>query len=264
MAGREWNPWLRLLAMPNESRLKAVVIAFLVSLLSAALVSGVTVLLRPIQSANRAAEERTRIESLLASIPGISDILGQSAGSLTTLVIALESGRAAKGVTPANLEATLREPGNWTTLDDGRDIAGLGQRPDYMQVFLLRDGDRVSLVLLPLVGQGYGGRIDAMLALAGDMNTIAGMAVLHHAETPGLGGRISESNWQSDFSGKRLRDENGELRFRVARGSAASEHQVDGITGATRTGTGVTKMVHFWLGGDGYGPFLDAVQRGEF
>ena len=40
--------------------------------------------------------------------------------------------------------------------------------------------------------------------------------------------------------------------------------EVDGITGATRTGNGVTGMVRFWLGPKGYGPLIRAIDRGEF
>jgi Na+-transporting NADH:ubiquinone oxidoreductase subunit D len=40
--------------------------------------------------------------------------------------------------------------------------------------------------------------------------------------------------------------------------------EVDGITGATRTSNAMTRMIRFWLGPEGYGPFLDAVRRGEF
>ena len=167
-------------------------------------------------------------------------------------------------MSPATLEAALADPANWTVLDAGQNIAGLGQRPNFVQVYLLRDGDPVSLLLLPLSGQGYGGRIDAIMALRGDMNTIAGIAVTQHSETPGLGARIEESSWRASFPGTELRDASGELRFRVARGPASGVHEVDGITGATRTGRGVTQMVRFWLGPDGYGPLLDAIERGEF
>ena len=264
MAARNWNPWLRLLALPNESRTKTVLVAFLVSAVCAALVSGATVALRPIQTANRAAEEQARIAALVEGIPGMATLLEQSGGALSTVVINLRDGRAAADVTPATLDAALSDPGNWTALDAGQDLAGLGQRPDYAQVFLLRDGDSVSLVLLPLSGQGYGGRLDAILALRGDMNTIAGIAVTQHSETPGLGARIEETSWQASFPGTELRDDGGEMRFRVARGPASGVHEVDGITGATRTGRGVTQMVRFWLGPDGYGPLLDAIERGEF
>ncbi len=264
MAGRDWNPWRRLLALPNESRAKTIVVAFLVSAICAALVSGATVMLRPIQAANRAAEEQARIAALVKGIPGMATLLDDAGGSLSSVVIDLESGRAATGVTSATLETALADPANWSAIDPGRDLAGLGQRPDFAQVYLLRDGDRVSLALLPVAGQGYGGRIEAVIALRGDRNTIAGIAVTRHSETPGLGARIEESSWQAGFPGTELRDEAGEMRFRVAHGPASGVHEVDGITGATRTGRGVTQMVRFWLGPDGYGPLLDAIGRGEF
>ncbi|MFN4154636.1 MAG: FMN-binding protein [Paracoccaceae bacterium] len=264
MAGPDWNPWRRLLALPNESRTKTIIIAFLVAAVCALLVSGATVLLRPIQTANRAAEEQTRIEALVRGIPGMTELLAQSGGTLSTVVIDLAKGRAAGDVTADTLAAALADTSNWTRLAPAADPAGLGQRPNFAQVFLLRDGDDISLVLLPMTGLGYGGRIDAILALRGDMNTIAGIAITSHSETPGLGGRIEEPAWQAGFPGIELRDSTGDLRFAVARAQASSPHEVDGITGATRTGRGMTNMVRFWLGRDGYGPLIKAISRGEF
>lgn len=264
MDGRDRNPWRRLMALPNESRTKTLLVAFIVSAVCAALVSGATVLLRPIQTANRAAEEQARIAALVQGIPGMATLLEQSGGTLSTVVIDLASGRAAADVTPATLDAALSDPTNWTVLEAGQDLAGLGQRPDVAQIYLLRDAGRVSLAILPISGQGYGGRIDAILALKGDMNTVAGIAVTRHSETPGLGGRIEETAWQAGFPGTQLRDDGGSVRFRVAPGASSGVHEVDGITGASRTGRGVTQMVRFWMGPDGYGPLLDAIQRGEF
>ncbi len=264
MTDTDRNPWRRFLALPNESRTKTLVMAFLVSAICALLVSGATVLLRPIQAANRAAEEQARIEALVRGVPGMSALLEQSGGSLSTVVIDLDEGRAARDMTPDALEMVLADTQNWTALETNADLAGLGQRPDYAQIFLLRKGDAISLVLLPLTGQGYGGRIDAILALESDMNTIAGIAITNHSETPGLGGRIEDPSWQSSFPGTELRDDSGELRFSAARGEASTPYQMDGITGATRTTRGISNMVRFWLGPDGYGPLIRAIQRGEF
>lgn len=256
--------WRGFLALPNESRLKTVVMAFAVSAFCAVLVSGATVWLRPIQAANRAAEEQAQIAALVAAIPGMTELLAETGGTLATVVIDLEEGRAATDVTPATLAATLADTGNWTALEPGEDIAGLGQRPDYAQIYLLRNGEEVSLVLLPVAGAGYNGRIDAMLALSGDMSTIAGLSITRHSETPGLGARIDEAGWLAGFPGTQIRDADGTIRFAVARGPASTVHEVDGITGATRTGTGVTGMVRFWLGPEGYGPLIAAIRRGEF
>lgn len=264
MDRNDWNPIRRLLALPNESRTKTLVMAFLVSAICAVAVSGATVYLRPIQAANRAAEEQARIESLVRGIPGMAALLEGAGGSLSTVIVDIETGRAANGVTADTLEAELSDAGNWTPLEPGTDIAGLGSRPNYLQIFLLRDGDEISLVLLPVTGQGYGGRIDAILALSGDMNTIAGIAVTGQSETPGLGGRIEEQTWQAGFSGKEIRDTTGEIRFAVSRGPATTEFEVDGITGATRTSNAVTRMIRFWLGPHGYEPLIRAIERGEF
>ncbi len=256
--------WRSFLALPNESRLKTIVTAFAVSAFCAVLVSGATVYLRPIQAANRAAEEQARITALVAAIPGMSELLEQTGGVLGTVVVDLDSGRAAADVTPDTLQAALADTANWTALDPAADIAGLGQRPDFAQIYLLRNGEDVSLVLLPIAGAGYNGRIDAMLALSGDMRTIAGLSITRHSETPGLGARIEEAAWLADFPGTEFRGADGTIRFAVARGPASNVYEVDGITGATRTGSGVTRMVRFWLGPHGYGPLIDAIKRGEF
>ncbi len=257
--------WRRLLALPNESRTKTLVMAFLVSALCALLVSGATVILKPIQTANRAAEQQARLEALIAGIPGMSDVLTQEGGALSTVIIDLEKAAVAEDVTPETLATALEDSANWTGLTAAQDLAGLGQRPDFAQVYFLRGGDgAVSVVLLPVSGSGYNGPIDAILALRADMNTIAGLAITGQTETPGLGARVEEPAWLSQFRGKSVADASGTLRFAVAKGLAGSEYEVDGITGATRTSNAMTRIIRFWLGEDGYGPLLAAIKRGEF
>lgn len=256
--------WRRLLALPNESRTKTLAMAFLVALVCTLMVTGATVILRPIQAANRAAEQQARLEALISGVPGMSDLLAQDGGTLSTVVVDLKRGAAAD-VTPTTLAAALEDPANWTALSAAQDLAGLGQRPNYAQVYFLRNvaGD-LSLVLLPVSGAGYNGPINAIVALRADMNTIAGLAITAQSETPGLGGRVEEPAWLAQFPGKQIADASGAVRFAVAKGSASSDYEVDGITGATRTSNAMTRIMRFWLGPDGYGPLIDAIQRGEF
>lgn len=264
----EFNPivlWRRFLTLPNDSRAKTLVVAFLVSAVCAVLVTVVTVTLRPIQAENRAAEQQARLEALVAAVPGISDLIAASGGeTLSTVVIDLDAGASATGVNPETLEAALSDASNWTALSPADDIAGIGNRPDYAQIYLLRDGERVSLAILPIVGTGYNGRIQALLALNGDMRTIAGITITEQAETPGLGARIEEPLWQRGFAGKQLFDGAGTFHFAVARGAARGDHEVDGITGATRTSNAIAAMVRFWVGPRGYGPLIAAIRRGDF
>ncbi len=259
------SAWQRLLAQPNESRAKTIVVAFLLSAVCAVLVTAATVYLRPIQTQNRAAEEQLRLDRLLSSIPGMADIVADAGGNaLTSVIVDLEKGRAAEGLTTQALQGALDDPQNWTQLAPEQDTAGIGARPDIAQIFILRQDDRISLLILPILGSGYNGPIRAMLALRGDMNTIAGLTITDQSETPGLGARIEEAEWQSQFAGKKIADNKGTLRFSVARASANTEYEVDGITGATRTSNAITRMVRFWVGPKGYGPLIDAVRRGEF
>lgn len=260
-----FSAWKRLLAQPNESRAKTIVVALLLSVVCSVLVTTATVVLRPIQTQNRAAEEQLRLDQLLASIPGMSEIVTEAGGSaLTSVIVDLTEARAVQRLDSASLQAALDDPGNWSQLAPEQDTAGIGARPDIAQIFLLRDEDRISLLILPILGAGYNGPIRAMLALRGDMVTIAGLTITDQSETPGLGARIEEDAWQAQFAGKQLADEAGRLQFSVARGAARTEYEVDGITGATRTSNAITRMIRFWVGPDGYGPLIDAVRRGEF
>ena len=259
-----FTPWKRFLALPIDSRPKTLLVAFLVSALCALLVTGATVVLRPIQQANRAAEQQLRLEALISAIPGMNEVLAEAGGgALSTVVIDLKQ-VAATDLPPFDLPSALEESDAWTPLTTEQDLASIGGRPNLVQVFFLRDGGDVRLVVLPIFGVGHGGMIEAMIAIRGDMNTIAGLTVTHQSETPGLGARIEEPTWQASFAGKSLRDEGGTMRFSVARGHATSEFEVDGITGATRTSNAIQRMVRFWMGQDGYGPLLDAIRRGEF
>jgi len=62
-----------------------------------------------------------------------------------------------------------------------------------------------------------------------------------------------------------VRDESGRIRIAVAKGAVETDtpgaaFEVDGISGATRTGNGVTNMLRFWLGDHGFGVFLERIR----
>ena len=67
------------------------------------------------------------------------------------------------------------------------------------------------------------------------------------------------------WPGRLAFDESGELRIRVKKGAAGppdrDPHQVDGLSGATLTTNGVTHLIHFWLGENGFRRYLDAYRR---
>lgn len=257
--------WRRLLALPNESRTKTIAVAFMVSAACAVSVSVAAVILGPIQDANRAAEQAARMETMLASMPEMATLIEEAGGdSLETIIVNLRTGLRADGIDPDSFdaEAARKDPARTTILSADQDIAGLGRRPDFLPIHILREDGELRLVILPISGAGYQSTIRANLALEGDLNTVAALSVTEQGETPGLGARIEEARWQALWPGKLIADNEGNIRLEVVRGQATNDFEVDGITGATRTGNGVTRAVRFWLGPDGFGPVLDNLASG--
>ena len=108
-------------------------------------------------------------------------------------------------------------------------------------------------VVIPLYGKGLWDAIWGFVALASDMNTIKGIVLAHKGETPGLGAEIATKKHQDKYVGKKIFGvgENNELVLEgitlvkggVKPDSANSDHEVDAITGGTKTSDGVTKMI---------------------
>lgn len=258
--------WRRFLSAPADSRGKTLTMAFLVSAICALGVSTAAVLLGPRIDANRAAEARAQLDALVATLPGLADLLAESgADRLDEIIVDLNAATVAEGVAAEDFdpEAVSRDPALNTTLSADADIAGIGTRPNLARLYIVRSGTRAALVILPFHGAGYQGPISGYLALEGDLNTVAGLTITEQAETPGLGAKITEPAWQALWPGTRLADETGEVRFAVKQGGATTEYQVDGITGATRTGNGMTNIIRFWVGPDGFGPVLEKLKSGE-
>ncbi|MHA1190385.1 MAG: NADH:ubiquinone reductase (Na(+)-transporting) subunit C, partial [Alphaproteobacteria bacterium] len=104
----DFNPlslWHRLLGLPNESRTKTIAIAFLVSAISAVVVSGVAVTLRPLQEANLAADRQARLDAMVASLPAMAEVIRASgAESPETLIVDLRSGRATDEIAASDFD----------------------------------------------------------------------------------------------------------------------------------------------------------------
>ena len=131
----------------------------------------------------------------------------------------------------------------------------------------MREDGAVGEIILPVHGKGLWSTMYGYLALAPDGNTIRGLRFYEHAETPGLGDQVDKPAWRAQWDGKIAYGEDGEPRIEVIRGTVepgpGAEYQVDGLSGATLTGRGVTNLLHYWLGPDGFGPYLERFREGE-
>ena len=105
--------------------------------------------------------------------------------------------------------------------------------------------------ILPLSGKGLWGGIGGYLALDEDKNTIYGVNFNHESETPGLGAKIVEPEFRSQFEGKHIRNAEGavvSVAVLKAGKHADGQEQVDAISGATITSAGVSTMLEVNLG----------------
>lgn len=148
------------------------------------------------------------------------------------------------------------------------DVAGIRRREKYAPVYIItgQNGSPEQIVL-PVYGKGLWSTLYGFLALQADPQQgfpVSGITFYEHAETPGLGGEIDNPKWQSQWPEKQLLSEDYRPRLEVTKpGNANEPNEIDGISGATITSNGVQGLVNYWLGDDGFGPFLDRFRDGE-
>lgn len=114
--------------------------------------------------------------------------------------------------------------------------------------FRLKPPAQGKLFVFPFKGQGFWDAIHGFLAIDAASNTVTGIEFTEHGETPGLGGRISETSFKARFPGRTLtaKNDQGKWFTFVSEGSARPDQtiEVDGITGATETSRSVETMLN--------------------
>lgn len=184
------------------------------------------------------------------------------------VAVHLETGEEAPEVEAATYDQRKAAADPKTSRPAPRNRALVQRLPEYAVVYQMHDEQgNLELLILPVEGKGLWSTLYGFLALAPDLNTVRGITFYEHKETPGLGGEVDNSRWKALWPGRRVYGEDGEPKLEVIRGQAGppaeAPHKVDGLSGATMTGRGVTHLVDFWLGEHGFGPYLDRLRQGK-
>ncbi len=258
--------------MANNNTIRKTVLVTLVLCLACSIVVSTTaVVLRPIQVANQELDFKRNLlaaAGLLEADRGVEEVFNER---ITRRVVDLNSGTYtdAHDAQTFNQWRAARDSNLSTNLDRREDMAGINRRENYAVVYLVED-DRGELesVILPVRGYGLWSTMFGFLALEADARTVRGIGFYDHNETPGLGGEIDNQRWQEQWEGKKIFDDSGNVAFSVIKGrvdpsASQAQHQVDGLSGATLTGRGVENMIRFWLGEQGFKPFLTNLLEGE-
>ncbi|MCB9553167.1 MAG: Na(+)-translocating NADH-quinone reductase subunit C [Myxococcales bacterium] len=137
--------------------------------------------------------------------------------------------------------------------------AGVPRLPKKAKIYQVMNGENVSAVILPVHGKGLWSTMYGYVALAPDGNTIKGLTFYQHGETPGLGGEVDNPRWKGLWPGRKVYVD-GEPKIDVIKGQAGppavDPYKVDGLSGATITSRGVGFLMRFWLGENGFGPYI--------
>ncbi|AEH32472.1 NADH:ubiquinone reductase (Na(+)-transporting) subunit C [Vibrio anguillarum] len=252
------------MASNNDSIKKTLFVVIALSLVCSIIVSTAAVGLRDKQKVNAVLDKQSKIVEV-AGINESGSVPELFAKYIEPRLIDFKTGNFVDGdATAYDQRKASKDPAQSIKLTAEQDKAKIIRRANTGVVYLVKSGDEISKVIVPVHGNGLWSMMYAFVAVETDGNTVSGITYYEQGETPGLGGEVENPSWRAQFVGKKLFDDNHQPAIKVVKGGApaGSEHGVDGLSGATLTSNGVQHTFDFWLGDMGFGPFLAKVRDG--
>ena len=252
-------------ASGRDSVANTILVAFIVSLVCSVMVSTSVVLLKPKQLENQLIHSGLRnVIELISSIEK-SRSNQELIGEIDTRLVDLETGEYVTGMDAAqfNPRAAASDPDSSVAIPPDLDIANIERRAKFARVSLVKEGDHIKYIVLPVYGAGMWSTIYGYIALEADGNTIAGLNIYEQAETPGIGDKVEDPSWLDKWEEKCVYRQGGKPAIEIVKGKlvAKTRYQVDALTGATKTGEGVTNMLLYWFGSHGFKPYLEKIRK---
>lgn len=242
-----------------------------VCVVSAVCVSVTAVMLKERQEVN-AAQDKMKNVLVAAGLaesgePLTKEEIDSRFAPIQQVVVNLETGQETD-IDPEGFDQQKAAADPTTSKAAPPNTAKVRRLPNEALVYRLEDeGGALEMLILPIEGKGLWSTLYGFLSLDADMNTIKGITFYKHGETPGLGGEIDNPNWKALWNERKAFGTGGAPEIEVIKGRAgpASDdpHRVDGLSGATLTSKGVSYLVQFWLGENGFGPYIKQVQQGQ-
>lgn len=257
----------------KESTVRTLTVALLVCLVCSVFVAGAAVALKPTQVDNRLLDKQRSILAIAGlGDPGMSStqVKAMFKGTVSAKLVDLQTGKFSDARDPLTFDPlkASKDPKLSSVVPGAEDIASIKRMERYSTVYVVEKDGEIDTLIMPVRGYGLWSTLYGFIAIKGDLNTVVGMGFYQHAETPGLGGEVDNPKWKGQWPGKTLFDEDGKLAVQIVKGgidpqSPQAVHQVDGLAGATLTSKGVDNLLNFWLGENGFGPFIANLRAGE-
>ncbi len=264
------------MAKSNDTIGRTLLVTILLSLVCSIMVSSAAVFLKPQQKLNEEVNLQRNILAISGMAPDAKslsvDDVNRLFRQITPKLVNLQTGKFVDA-TPAEINAydqrvAAKDPKKSHALTSAEDIASIKRQADIAKVYLIEKQDKLQTLILPVHGYGLWSTLYGFLALDGDLETVAGLGFYEHAETPGLGGEVDNPVWKAKWPGKEVYDANGDVKLSVIKGtvdnsSPTARYQVDGLAGASLTSKGVSNLIHFWMGKEGFTAFINQLKAGK-
>ena len=255
----------------KESTGRTLFVALAVSLVASVFVAGSAVALKPVQIENRLLDKQRSILSI-AGLGGDQlssrEVKELFNSRIKARVVDLSTGEYNDSLDPVTFDPlkASKDPKQSMALSGAQDIALIKRREQYTTVYMVEKDGQLESLILPIRGYGLWSTLHGFLAIKPDLNTVIGLGFYQHAETPGLGGEVDNPKWKAMWPGKTLFDASGKPVIKIVKGgvdpaSPDAGHQVDALAGATLTSNGVDRLLQFWLGEQGFGPYLAKLRQ---
>lgn len=254
----------------NKDTIGGTILAVVVlCLVCSVIVAGSAVGLKPRQGEQKQLDKQRNILSVAGLMQGINSneqVKQQFGERIEARLLDLKSGDFVQGdANSFDMAKALKDPAQSTVLSAEQDPAGIKRRNNVVAIYLVKDeNSQINQVVLPIYGTGLWSVMYAFIAVDTDGNTVKGLTYYQQGETPGLGGEIENPLWREKWINKKLFDDKGKPAIHIVKGGAKPDdpHGIDALTGATLTSNGVQHTMDFWMGENGYGPFLQKVREG--
>lgn len=257
----------KILSLSNDSLEKTIAVALSLSFVCAILISFSAVALKPLQIENKAMDMKRNILDVAGLLTEDTDVHQAFAELVEEKLVNLETGEYVEDMDPASYDQrkAAKDPELSVAIPAEKDIAHIRRKAKIAKVYLVKKGDKIDSIILPVHGYGLWSTMYGFLALEADGQTVKSINFYDQAETPGLGGEVVNPNWRALWKGKKVYDENGNVALKLVKGNVDPSkpdavYKVDALAGATLTSNGVTNLIQFWLGEEGFKRYLDKIR----
>ncbi len=239
----------------SDSFIKTIAVAVVLCLVCSIIVSSAAVLLKDKQETNALLDKKRNVLIAANVLTPKTDIEAAFA-KIEQRFVDLSSGEFVSISNENNFDQRQAAKNSDTNVAIENDIAKIGRRSKVATVYLVIDNSQLKTIVLPIHGKGLFSTLYGFIAIKADKQTIVGLKFYEQGETPGLGGEVENPNWLNLWTGKKLFDTEGQLVFKLVKGVARNEYEVDALSGATMTSRGIQNMIDYWLGKQAFGLFL--------